>query len=554
MSPSPLTEELPGPDEGDAYAEGWAALNKLLRRGFSWSGRERHAAFLNIGRGESFAETSRASGLDFPDDGRALASCDWDFDGDEDLFITNRTGPRLRFLENEVHASPPRFVLRPEDGLGRPLIGARVEVRSEQGGWVVRTLRAGEGYLAQSSRWLHFPAPGEVRVTWPGELEPEVFEVDEREGFYSLRKGTGRARPFEVQRVVLPDGPPLPAMARDPRTRVVLTAPVPLPRLSLTSSKGGEVELFGIEPGGRPRGTGRPVLLHLFAGWCAPCVRELTQLVEEQEVLESSGVAFLALGVETDAEERAATRALMERLEWPYAWGFASPAMAEVLDALAGILLDREQRLSLPTSFLVDAAGSLRVLYFGPVSAAELTRDRRWIEGEPDAPLAGASPFAGRWLEPPSRTTSLGWLEGRMRSRGLEEVAREYARGAIQLTESSPASVIHGFGRRAAAAGELERALGYFLQALEEDPDHFESNLDLAILLHRQGRLTDAVKAYAHALRLKPEHLDTHFNLGLAYVGLGDAEAARSEQRWLSQRDGERAALLEEQIEKMRPR
>jgi len=554
VSPSPLTDELPGPGEVDAYAEGWSALNKLLRRGFSWSGRERHAAFLNTGRGASFAEVSRASGLDFPDDGRALASCDWDFDGDEDLFITNRTGPRLRFLENRAHASPPRFVLRPEDDRGGPLIGARVEVRSAEGGWIVRTLRAGEGYLAQSSRWLHFPAPGEVRVTWPGELEPEVFEVDRREGFYSLRRGAGGARPFEVQPVVLPGGAPLPAVQRDPGTRVVLTAPVPLPSLSLSSSSGGEIELFGVEPGGRAQGTGRPILLHLFAAWCAPCVRELTQLVEEQEALESSGVAFLALGVETEVEERAAARGLMERLEWPFAWGFASSSTTEVLDALAGILLDRERRLPLPSSFLVDAAGFLRVVYFGPVSAAELARDRRWIEEEEDAAFAGATPFTGRWLEPPSRTTSLGWLEARMRSRGLEEVAREYARGAIELAQSSPASVIHGFGRRAAAAGDLKRAKGYFLQALEEDPDHFESHFDLAILLHREGRLEDAVKAYAYALSLKPEHLDTHFNLGLAYVGLGDVEAAKAEQRWLGQRAEGLAALLQQQIEKMRVR
>ena len=141
-----------------------------------------------------------------------------------------------------------------------------------------------------------------------------------------------------------------------------------------------------------------------------------------------------------------------------------------------------------------------------------------------------------------------------MRSRGLEEIAKEYSRGAIQVVQSSPAKVIHGFGRRAAAEGDLKRAMGYFLQAIEKDPEHFDSHFDIAVLLHREGRLTDAVKAYARALRLKPEHLDTHFNLGLAYVGRGDVDAAKSERRWLAERDERLAGLLQQQIDKMTAR
>ena len=76
VSSSPLE---PGLDEG--YEGSWRALNKLMRRGRSWSGNERHKAFWQ-GKKGVFWDVSHSSGLDFLDDGRAASVVDWDFDGD----------------------------------------------------------------------------------------------------------------------------------------------------------------------------------------------------------------------------------------------------------------------------------------------------------------------------------------------------------------------------------------------------------------------------------------------------------------------------------------
>ena len=89
-------------EEVREYDVGWAALNKLMRQGKSFSGRERHCCFLNLGDGMRFANVSGATGLDKVDDGRGLALTDWDYDGRMDFWIHNRTGPRVRFMHNQL--------------------------------------------------------------------------------------------------------------------------------------------------------------------------------------------------------------------------------------------------------------------------------------------------------------------------------------------------------------------------------------------------------------------------------------------------------------------
>ena len=87
------------------YKQGWRALNRLLHEDRSFSGHERDCAFLNCGGDSpSFATVSAVAGFDFADDGRGLATSDWDFDGDVDVWLTLRTAPRVRFVKNNSAA------------------------------------------------------------------------------------------------------------------------------------------------------------------------------------------------------------------------------------------------------------------------------------------------------------------------------------------------------------------------------------------------------------------------------------------------------------------
>jgi len=150
VSLSPLDAAADSASEQRAsYEAGWVAIHRMIREGGSWSGRERDVAFLNTGAG-AFAPVAAVAGLAFADDGRAVASVDWDFDGDTDLWLANRTAPRVRLMLNDSPAGPEAngfLGLRLQGKQQRDAIGARVEVElaGDAPRVLVQTLRAGEG-------------------------------------------------------------------------------------------------------------------------------------------------------------------------------------------------------------------------------------------------------------------------------------------------------------------------------------------------------------------------------------------------------------------------
>ncbi|MEM7584121.1 MAG: tetratricopeptide repeat protein [Acidobacteriota bacterium] len=526
------------------YVDAFRTVFDLHAKGHSFSGRERHCAFLNTGRSESprFANVSSVSGLDLIDDGRGLAAVDWDHDGDLDLWTTNRTAPRVRFLRNDLPPGSHTLQLKLQGAkVNRDAIGARATLvgiapSGERITWL-RTVRAGEGFLSQSSRWLHFGL-GEIErieslvITWPGGKREEIsgIEVDAR---YLIVEGSKRAQPaVPVSRVPVPPqlaedaaavSPVSAPPARTPR-RAVLAGRVPLPQL--------EYRDFAGQPRRLRREIRQPTLINLWASWCLACDGELRELTERAEDLAAAGLDVVALSVD-GLDPEAATgsedaRRFWRRLDPPFTVGFAQRELLTKLQWVHDRLFSRQIPFAVPSSFLIDAQRDLAVFYRGPVSTEELLADVRRLEARAEARRRLATPFAGRWLAPPQGVRLTG-LAQRFWDEGYVEDALVYLDRAV-AEQPRDASLWTSLGRVLVETGRLDGAEDAYRQALRLDPEGVDAAKNLADLYMARGRPSDALALYLRAAE-QGHNVELLYNLANALAADGQLDDARSRYR-----------------------
>ena len=479
-----------------------ATLHEMVREGRSFSGHESNCCFLNLGTSNQgmgkFADVSVLSGFDFPDDGRAVARCDWDFDGDLDLWIANRSGPQVRFLRNDLATSHHFLALRLEGKTcNRDAIGARVEVTLKDPQAevtqpkLIKTLRAGEGFLAQSSKWLHFGlgrATGIKRVVvrWPGGGK-EDFGSLKMDRHYRLVEHSGQAQPWmPPERDVLLKPSEWSEPKSSDRARIISAAQLPLPPLDYETFGGQQRRLEQVA-------AGRPVLVNLWASWCRPCLGELRDFAERAADLRLAGVRMIALSVDRlDRQKGAASTAdtdlsktvpgLLKNIGYKGTAGWATAATVEKLQLVWNQLLDSHQPLSIPTSVLIDPAGQLAAIYRGPVTADQLLVDVAQLPDLASAPAA--LPFAGRWHTRRNRLSpfDMAW---QLVDHGYLQDAMDYIAKNKNLLENSyniPKLLVL-VGNAQLARGAAGSAISYYHQALELDLSYGEAKNNLAWVL-----------------------------------------------------------------------
>jgi len=554
-SEAPPTDDAPL----DPYRRGWLAVNRLVREGWSWSGHERNTVFWN-GGSEGFVDVSAITGFDRSDDGRALGRVDWDLDGDLDLILSARTGPRLTLFENRL-ADRRTWIAVLLEGAAphRSAVGARVRVvRASRDGAsapLVDGVRAGEGFLAQSSAWLHFGLGGAaveaIEVRWPSGREQrwEGLEANER---YVLSEGVPEAEswapPAEWSGLKAADEPDQPQGSGPESTtpRMVLAAPIPMPTLHVLDPEAGPSALFGIQPG-RTSGSGFPVLFSFFSRTCATCENELARFERQRATWTEAGLSVIPLCVDDPSEEQE-VEAFVQRVGWSSLWGFATPGTIETVDALLGAVRDSEERAGLPANLLVDADGRLCAFWLGPVEPRDVCDDLLGLlDADPERRRQRAVPFPGRWRGAPPEP-DWAYLERFARKRGLGSAAQEYHLGPLDVRPTSRAEVEYRFGRVFAEQGDYAQAIEHFEAALEADPYFFAAQRDLGLALHWSGRFAEAVEAYDAALLLSPEHEDVLYDRALAQAGLGRREDAERSCERLSALDPERGRELRERL------
>jgi tetratricopeptide (TPR) repeat protein len=492
-----------------------ATLLRLIRQGRSFSGHERHCCFLNTGQ-TRFANVSAATHLDFDDDGRAVGRVDWDRDGDLDLWISNRNAPQVRFLRNDVPHTNHFLAMRLQGTTcNRDAIGARVEVilKDDNSARLVKSLSAGDGYLAESTKWLVFGLGtaaeiDRVLVRWP-DGAVEEFRGLVADHHYHLVQGSGVARRWvPPARDVELKPCPIQFPAGDAKVELLSAARVLLPRLSYVTFDHKTVDVS--QPGGKP------VLLNLWASWCKPCLVELSGLAADRDKLIEAGVDVVALTVDgidkDDAASKEAAQRVLNQLGFPFRSGMASPELIEKLQLANNLMFDLHLPLPVPTSVLIDSEGRLAGLYKGGLSTERLLSDVDKVSLDGEARRGASVPFAGRWHERPNSLSLIPLLDQLVQGGFLEE-ADDYVRrmGTVRKSELLPALVRLGMAlyRR----GDRAKAQEHFAMALRMDRTFVGVEIQLGLEREREGRPESAVALYREALRRDPKNVEALNNL-----------------------------------------
>ncbi len=544
-------------------------LSRMMRQGRSFSGHERNCCFLNTGVTASsnsasdssasdnsanggrqsagvsrFANISAVSGLDYDDDGRGAAVVDWDHDGDLDLWVSNRNAPRLRLMRNDTPQQSHFLAVRLAGNgttTNRDGIGARVEVIT--GGPdakpLIKSLRAGEGFLSQSSKWLHFglgtaDKVEKVIVRWPsnqtGEQIEEFIGV-EADQFYELVQGIGeaRVRTWDTTQLALaPSEPKLPPQTGS--ARLPLVTLLTLPALPFEDQNGTQ-RLIRM-------GEGKPVLINLWASWCLPCLGELTELTKRDADLRAANLDVIALSVDGLGDERSdpeAAKAALARIGFPYISGRAPARLVQSLQSMHDMLLPLDRPLPVPCSFLIDDMGHLIAIYKGPLSVDDVLQDLNHSRLSREERLERAAPLAGRAIRHPQMQRSMNGVESRlkfyfatlMEDADLLQAAASNYYDVLALDPNSLKTHFN-LGNVQTKRGFLEPAVAHFEQVLKADPKFVPALKGLGDCYMRGGRSPQAVAYYQQALSLQPDDVDVLTNLGVALGGQGKVGEALS--------------------------
>ena len=510
-----------------------ATFGEMIRRGRSYSGRERNCCFLNTTTASTvagaapvarFANISATSGIDLPDDGRALITVDWDHDGDLDVWISNRNAPRLRFFRNDVPSENHHLALRLQGAGGttnRDAIGARVEVVLAGGSSsnstrpaLTKTLRAGDSFLSQSTKWMHFGLGRAekidlVRVRWPGG-EIETFtglEIDRR---HRLVQGSGVAVPAATKRRETAISP-VPVTLPDPDStaRIPLATLLPMADLSY--------QMFSGEARKFPTGKGKSILLNLWASWCTPCVGELEELSERNDELRDAGIEVLALAVDQldDSVDASVARKLAKRLKLPFTTGQAPRKLIAYLQKIHNDLITSSQPLPVPVSFLIDGNSRISVIYKGRLNVDDLAADTQHSKGTLRERFARSAVVPGRILPVPTVARRRNQFEARYRfatylqQRGYAQSAAAENQELIKMFPEN-AGPYNNLGISYISQKKHALAEASFREALRVQPDHARSHTNLATLLIEKGKTGEAAGHLEQAIKSNPREEKNH--------------------------------------------
>ena len=511
---------------GDEGSRQGRLLRELIQSGHPFSGRERHCCFLNTA-GPRFANVSRSSGLDLAEDGRAVSMVDWDHDGDLDCWIVNRSGPQVRFLRNDLPRTNHFVAIRLEGvESNRDAIGARVELvlGNDSNQRTIRTVRAGSGYLSQSSKWVHFglgknSCIERVTIRWPsGNIQH--FDGLEANRHYHIVENQIEAQPWErpLGKVRLFARPaPVPQLRKN--NRIVLGSPIALPQLSYRHRDGTADSLVN------SLGNHRPFLLTLWASWCQPCVAELQEMAYRSDQLKERGLRVLALNVDGLTATAANTKVakdVVQRLSSNFTFGEATEELVNRLQMIDSRLFDLDTVLPLPCSFLIDASDRLAAIYKGTVDVQQLVMDVEQLNVSPARRRQLAMVFPGRWSASPQKHRLLYVALDLVRVGPLQDALDYIRQHETELSSDYQYhTLLYNLGQQYTKLAQHDQAASLYRRTLQLVPEFASASYNLGVTHLLKGNFSQAETRFRQSLKQQPNDVNTLFGLGRCFARLG---------------------------------
>lgn len=532
----------------------------MLQSGRSFSGRERNCVFLNTG-GARFANVSSVTGLDFKDDARGIAVTDWDFDGDLDLWISNRTAPRVRLMRNN-NPGGNHFIALKLTGVrcNRDAVGARVELHLDEPGNKrrIKSVRCGNGFLSQSSSWLHFGLAAHntvhrVKIHWPGGDVQTLSGLPVDQFYQVTQDKDAKAWSPGIADSRLQPGA-LDAPKPTGKTRVIFAAPVPLPALKYHDMSGAAHALS-------PKA---PTLINLWASWCIPCAAELKELNQAADSLKEQGIHILALSVDGLDKSQDTTvadaKALAKRLSLSLPIGMAGKLLVDKVNLLYAAMREQRTALPVPTSLLVDQQQRVIAMYLGPVSPARVLEDFRLLRAAGVDRRRVASGFEGQFytrippvlpIRLPERFAEAGFLDdaaayldlirrkpqaagpslliaqmnlgNALVQQGKIEQGIAWLRRAVAMDENNPAALTN-LGLALLITKQNDQGFAMLKRATLADPSNAHIQMVMGDALYDSGDVVGAAAFYDKALQRDPRSIQLAYKLAMVLAFHDDAD------------------------------
>ncbi len=544
-------------DPREANKTPHAQLSKMIEAGRSFSGSERNCVFINTGNSiksdGKFADISFASGLDYEDDGRSVVPIDWDHDGDMDMFISNRNAPRIRFFRNESknHNSSIQLKLSGNGtSSNKDAIGARVQIKIN-GKTLVQTLRAGEGFLSQSTQYLHFgtgnkKGPFDVIVNWPdNNNSSENFTGISPGRRYLLQQGTGLSAEIEIRPAIKTFNPTNPSIA--PAERAARSPIIPL-------LSGTELKIKSPNNKIISTGTGKPSLILIWASWCPSCREKIQELTNREKEIRKEGLQIIALNVDTLGDtkvKKSAEKEILKNMNFPFASALANAEVLQSLQEMHDVHIGLSRPLPIPSAFLLDQKGRVSVIYKGKQKLDTILSDLNHAKLTRAERSTRSAAIKGRTLNHPVSiaTGDLHAASLQFRRANSEEkkgninAAENHYLWATELVPNYSAAQI-SLGKLYLNKRDWESAANRIRRGLQHDQGKPEDHFILAKTYQQIGKNSEALKSLETAIKINPQFAPAIFEIAAINVRLGNVPNAllRYRQGLKAQPDNLKAA------------